>query len=214
MILSLTIGTFLSAAAYLWLAIYRESPRWKYALKPGTMLWILILAATGALENPGAYSWWILVGLLFSLAGDVFLMLPSDRFVQGLASFLIGHLCYITGIATLPPGVPDPLSMIMLGLMAAIAVVFSRLLGPGASREGGKNLRFAVTVYVSVISLMVWFALKTAQPLLITGAVIFAVSDAILGWNRFRRSLAWADYGVMSTYFTAQWFFALSIHMS
>ena len=29
------------------------------------------------------------------MAGDIFLMLPNDRFVAGLASFLVGHLAYV-----------------------------------------------------------------------------------------------------------------------
>ena len=36
-----------------------------------------------------------LAGLLFSLVGDVSLMLPNERFIQGLVSFLVAHLCYI-----------------------------------------------------------------------------------------------------------------------
>ncbi len=28
------------------------------------------------------------------MAGDIFLMLPKERFVAGLVSFLIAHLCY------------------------------------------------------------------------------------------------------------------------
>lgn len=38
----------------------------------------------------------LLIGaLLFSLAGDVFLMLPGNYFIPGLASFLVAHVFYI-----------------------------------------------------------------------------------------------------------------------
>ena len=37
----------------------------------------------------------LLAALLFSLGGDVFLMLPGNYFIPGLASFLVAHLFYI-----------------------------------------------------------------------------------------------------------------------
>jgi len=33
-------------------------------------------------------------------SGDVFLMLPSDRFVAGLVAFLMAHLCYIAAFGS------------------------------------------------------------------------------------------------------------------
>ena len=41
---------------------------------------------------------------MFSLAGDVLLMLPRDQFVAGLSAFLVAHLCYIAGFWTDGPG--------------------------------------------------------------------------------------------------------------
>lgn len=49
-------------------------------------------------DHDGSHAW-ILLGLCLSLAGDVLLMLPSDRFIQGLAAFLVAHLCYNVGFA-------------------------------------------------------------------------------------------------------------------
>ena len=37
----------------------------------------------------------VVVGLVCSLAGDVFLMLPEERFVEGLVSFLLAHIAYV-----------------------------------------------------------------------------------------------------------------------
>lgn len=35
-----------------------------------------------------------LLALLFSLLGDIFLMLPRERFLAGLGAFLLAHLAY------------------------------------------------------------------------------------------------------------------------
>ncbi len=63
-----------------------------YVFKPLTMLFVLSLALQSSASTSTLYAWMIVVGLLFSLAGDILLMLPSDRFAAGLASFLVAHV--------------------------------------------------------------------------------------------------------------------------
>ena len=48
---------------------------------------------------------WFVVALVFSLVGDVALMLDSDRFVLGLGAFLVAHVAYIVGFWIDPPAV-------------------------------------------------------------------------------------------------------------
>jgi hypothetical protein len=59
---------------------------------------------------------WFGLGLVFSLAGDIFLMLPSRFFIAGLIAFLLGHVFYIFGFD------PIPLPM-QWGTLLALAVV-------------------------------------------------------------------------------------------
>ena len=59
------------------------------------MVFIILIAVQASFNNLSRYAGFILAGLVFSLAGDVFLMLPSDQFMAGLVSFLIAHLFYI-----------------------------------------------------------------------------------------------------------------------
>ncbi|MDR6226078.1 lysoplasmalogenase [Desmospora profundinema] len=207
--LSLT-AILLSAAGYLWGGVYRDRPWWRYMLKPGTMGFIILLAGWGAWQHPGAFSWLILAGLMFSLAGDIWLMLPQDRFLRGLISFFMGHLCYVLAFLTeakggLVIGIPVTLFLILN------AWVLLRPLARGAEREGGTLLLIAVIAYVFAISLMVLFAWMTKNPWSILGALLFYISDAILGWDRFVRRLSWRDYGIMIPYFAAQTLIALSV---
>jgi hypothetical protein len=58
----------------------------------------LILAIARPRPSPRALR--LALGLIFSLAGDIFLMLPTDRFREGLASFLAAHVCYIAAFAS------------------------------------------------------------------------------------------------------------------
>ena len=83
-------------------AAYGSDSRQFYISKPLTMLLIIALAfGYQSYDHDGSHAW-ILLGLCLSLAGDVLLMLPSDRFIQGLAAFLVAHLCYIVGFAQGP----------------------------------------------------------------------------------------------------------------
>src|SRR5205809_6312027 len=53
-----------------------------------------------------AYRWLVFAGLLCSLGGGVWLLLPR-RLVPGLVNFLVAHLLYIPALATRGPGNPS-----------------------------------------------------------------------------------------------------------
>ena len=67
-----------------WLAVSRHMRSLEYVLKPLTMVMLvgvaLALTPTSDLARVA-----IIVGLVLSMAGDIFLMLPTDLFVPGLA---------------------------------------------------------------------------------------------------------------------------------
>lgn len=86
----------LVAAALAVRADYRGPPWHHYLGKPLATTLIFVLAWSRAPDATRSYALAILLGLLCSLAGDIFLMLPGDRFIPGLVSFLLAHLAYIT----------------------------------------------------------------------------------------------------------------------
>ena len=56
-------------------------PQWKiYIFKPLTMVLIITMSLNLLPEDIGWYHLALLVGLLFSIGGDVVLMWPSDKF--------------------------------------------------------------------------------------------------------------------------------------
>ena len=176
--------------------------------KPLTMVLILAVAVQPSLSTPAAYQMLVVSGLLFSLAGDVFLMLPSDRFIAGLASFLVGHLFYVAafaGAASL-----DPLALLpFLGGAVAVHAVLHRHLD---------GLRVPVLLYVTAIVAMAWLATgrwlavgQLGALLACIGAVLFMLSDGALAINRFARPFKGAQTVVLGTYFPAQLLIALSI---
>jgi uncharacterized membrane protein YhhN len=175
--------------------------------KPATLLALIVVAI--ALE-PAAGQHdrraWFVAALVFSLAGDVFLMLPRDLFVPGLAAFLIGHVCYIVGFWTDPPGAAA-IAIAALVVIVAVLPVARRVLIALDAPE----LRPAVAAYMVVISAMVASALASGVALAATGAVLFAGSDSLIAWDRFVRPLAWAAVVIMVTYHLGQALLTLSL---
>jgi uncharacterized membrane protein YhhN len=182
-----------------------------YVLKPLTTLLIIGLALTqhAGLYLEPFYRPLVAAGLIFSLVGDVLLMLPRDRFVAGLVAFLFAHLLYI-GAFTFD-GVR--VTGWILVPLAAYAVVLLRILLPHVAAR----LKAPVVVYAVVLLGMAWTAAERGAAGMpggawaAAGALLFVASDSALAINRFARRFSGADVVVLGTYFAAQTLIALSI---
>ena len=182
-----------------------------YLFKPLTMVFVLLIAISRARKGPVFYACTIIGGLLCSMAGDMFLMLPSDQFISGLVSFLVAHLFYIAAFThgrRFRLSVWSLLPFVVYGIL--IFIVLSTGLGA---------MKLPVLAYIVVILVMGWQAWErwddTGQRLALLaffGAVLFIISDSILAINRFRQPFEMARALTLSTYFAAQWMIAFSIN--
>jgi uncharacterized membrane protein YhhN len=201
------LGVTLVAAAIDWVAVAHEHKPVEYLFKPLTLV---ALAATALSLDPAdsTVRAWFVGALVLSLAGDVFLMLPGERFVPGLGSFLLAHLAYIGGLVAVglhPAGVVA--GLVVVGV--AYAVVGTRIVAGVSAAEPA--LVVPVTAYMGVISAMVVCALGTGDALAAAGAVLFYASDALIGWGRFVREHARGRQAVMVTYHLGQVLLVLSL---
>lgn len=209
-ILLLTSGIVLSGALAVW-GQYSPSRRvLVFAFKPLTTALICGMAVLPVQAFGGRYGWAILTGLLFSLAGDVFLMLPEDRFREGLAAFLLAHLCYLIAFTAGTPFLAAGLPFLCWLVLGAVLL---RFLWPGIP----PGLRLPVVVYVLTLLCMAAQAntrvirMPSASSVLASaGAALFVLSDGLLALDRFRRRFRSARALVQITYFVAQWLIAAS----
>jgi len=196
---------------------YRGLRQQVYLFKPLTMVIIFLIALLG-MEAAPAYRYLILGGLVASIGGDVFLMLPADRFVAGLIAFLIAHLFYIAAFTS------EITVLVWWPLipLAAFGLILYLILASSLAK-----LKLPVLLYIIVILLMTWLActrqLQPGQPEVLQqalgqagrvsqggalpafiGAVLFVISDAVLALNRFRGAFRAAALLNLSTYFAAQ----------
>ena len=179
-----------------------------YVLKPLTTLLILALVWTEPSSLTPFYRLLVAAGLVFSLVGDVLLMLPRERFAGGLVAFLVAHLLYIRAFTLDELGITW---WIVLPLAACAAVLLYILL-PHVPRK----LKAPVIVYALVLLAMAWAAAERCAAgwgggaLAAAGAALFVASDAVLAIDRFARKLRGADAVVLGTYYAAQTLIALS----
>jgi uncharacterized membrane protein YhhN len=137
---------------------------------------------------------WFGLGILFSLLGDVLLMISLDRmFLPGLVAFLLAHVAYVIGF-----NIPLP-------LFSAWSLIFAFMVGLGGTRiirrivdslasSGNVRMRTPILIYSLVISLMLLSAMMkltditwsaNASALVSLGALLFYLSDIVLAWNKF-----------------------------
>jgi uncharacterized membrane protein YhhN len=130
-------------------------------------------------------------------------------FAFGLASFLLGHVAYIVGLAA------GPINGAALGAAAGgVAAIAGGLGGKvvrGVVAHGHRELVAPVVAYMVVLSAMFAVALATLNPLAGLGAGLFFCSDTVLAWNRFVRPLRWGPLAVIVSYHLAQALLVLSL---
>ncbi len=187
-----------------------------YLGKPLATLSILWLAASATPTIDMRYRRAVLAGLVLSLAGDVFLMLPGDRFVSGLVSFLLAHVCYCVAFV---PG--STMKARGVAFLALAAVAGANLVG--LLPRIGPELKIPVLVYVAVLASMAAFALARAWTAACVretprsvrfaaiGAVAFVLSDSLLAWERFAGNVPAPALTVLASYWLAQWAIARSV---
>jgi uncharacterized membrane protein YhhN len=177
-----------------WIGVSTSRPRVEYVAKPLTILlliaWLVIgVGIESALAPPTLL---VLVALLFSLAGDILLMLPAARFLPGLVLFWMAHLSYVLAFTWEMPRLAQ--AEWLLG--AAIAFLLACLLPPvraGLRRSGRPELVGPVAAYALILGAMLWASVGTllrpswlavGAPWIALGGLAF-FTRCLLVWDRF-----------------------------
>ncbi|UXZ43174.1 lysoplasmalogenase [Pseudomonas soli] len=148
------------------------------------------------------YRRWIMIGLAFSVLGDILLAIPRDLFVFGLAAFLCAHLAYLRGYCSLTqrPAYPSLAFALLVGA-SLFGLLASHGLGP---------LLIPVALYALAICCMLWRALACGG-VAAMGACAFVFSDSLIGIDRFVSPFAAAEYLIILSYWLGQWLIAASV---
>jgi len=171
-------------------SILRHDKRLEYATKPAVMILLIAAAVLVHPASEGERALFV-VALVLGLAGDVFLMLPDDYLIPGIAAFLAGHLAYAAGFRFA--------GFALIGLVAGLVIVFAtaglflRRILLAVESGGRAHLRNPVVAYAIVISLMTVSATASGNLIAAAGGLLFFFSDVIFAWYRFVKPVRWGQ---------------------
>ncbi len=194
-----------------WFARWRDNESVERWVKPLTTMLVIGLALANDAEIK--YAGVAVLALVLCLEGDIALLPAIDKFIVGLASFLLGHLVFI--VLFVRYGMPHRgLGAIALVGAVVLAATAGRSIVRGAARKD-KALGIPVVAYLLVICSMTVCGWATGRGWVIAGTTLFVISDTLLGWGRFSRENEvtdrWHSVAVMVTYHGAIAALALSL---
>ena len=140
-------------------ALWKKLDKLEYVAKPAVMvcLFIWLYLSTGL----QGLTLWFGIGILFSLTGDVLLMISLDRmFVFGLVAFLLAHIAYLIGFQNELMEV-TAWSVMLIVLLAINGVRLIRRIVSSIKAKGQTRLIYPVIVYSIVITVMLYAAMTT-----------------------------------------------------
>lgn len=155
----------------------------------------------------------ILIGLIFSLFGDVFLIFQNESsgyFIAGLSSFLLAHIMYIFAFR-LTYRQDHLVHLIkqhgwLMILVFAYAYFFFKGLEDHLHDMIGPVMVYTVAIALMLIVAINRYARVSAKSFwfVVIGAGFFVASDSVLAWNKFVETLPYSQLSIMLTYGLAQ----------
>lgn len=219
----LMIGFVLTTFLLDWLAVGFSWKTLERILKPLALVMVIIWTLTAVEWTVDLVVLLLVLGQGLGLIGDVLLQLDKRWFLWGLAAFLLGHLFYLSLLGLIfaqafrSSAYLDFSTWIILlsvvvwvGIIAGFYVIFSPV-----KYESSRSpvLWVAIQVYGWILSILMVFSilgvlisstLSIKLLLLPTGAILFFISDSLLAYDRFRKTLPNSRVYIMITYHLAQ----------
>jgi len=206
---SLTAGIILAVVLTL-IGYYAPSLWLVYVCKPLATLLIAAMALGNWTHSKTPVSLCILIGLVFSMIGDILLIWPNSYFLPGLAAFFLTHVAYLVGF-TRDCKFPARFA-VGTGYLVFAALCYAMLFP-----TLGASLQIPVALYAALLATMAGQAmgrslvLKTsAARVAALGTVLFLLSDLLLAFHRFRHPLLHSTLLILVPYFIGQWLIASS----
>jgi len=151
----------------------------------------------------------VLIGFVFSIAGDAVYYWPILEFILAPAAILDGYIFYsIAFLTQIRFSLIRFLSIIPIGLFGYIViyVLFKEL-----DQSGSGFLIFFIFIYAFFAVMMCWTAFLTGNKWAISSSLLFIISDIIRSLNQFIFQENYFDLLIILTYFGAQLLIAHSL---
>jgi uncharacterized membrane protein YhhN len=197
------------------LVINQPESNWRY-LSKGLLMPLLFMIITFEIEQTDK---WVSVrlislALLFSFIGDLVLLGEDTKtyFALGLGFFLLAHICYILFFYRKRPFRKKNSVFLFSMSIGILSLILAEIVLMWTKMER-QGLAIPVVIYCLTIGFMLLCAAnlsqsqrlhKNAVMFFVPGALLFAISDSIIGLNRYYFTRPLPGISVMLTYAAAQ----------
>ncbi len=194
-----------------WLAAWKEWPKLLYVAKPATLIFLTLWSFQLSGWTGGMI--WFGAGLLFSLLGDIALMLNPRFFLAGLFTFLLAHISYLVGFNQIPAPFTVGVATVAVLIGWVASRVFKSIRSGIMEKPRGKRILIPIFLYGSLLTLMMLSAVitltrpewtKTAAIPAAVGGILFFISDSLLGTDRFVKKIPHGRFFVHVSYHLGQ----------
>jgi alkenylglycerophosphocholine/alkenylglycerophosphoethanolamine hydrolase len=179
-----------------WSALWVKRPQINFLSKPAVLIALILwFTSQGGWDQAPV---WFGLALVFSLFGDIFLLLPDRFFIFGLGAFLLAHVSYVIGFSPESPAATFPFMVLGFLVLLVGSILYNTVRRAIESNPVHAKLKNPVLIYSIALSMMFFSAALTlAEPEWITpsavlaavGGMLFFSSDSLLSYNRFVRAV-------------------------
>ncbi|OAF69214.1 Lysoplasmalogenase [Intoshia linei] len=182
---------------------------------PIVSLIVFVILNGMKLSNIYTYPRRIMVGLMFSMVGDILMVYKEEYLLYGIFSFAMAHIYYSLAFGIIPSNHPKSATLIACTIFFIV-----RIMHPYLINEDFIKFVF-LHVYASIIGYMCWRSIVRVNFLNdlwswtklsgCIGAILFFMSDIILCYNIFAEPIYESHKVIMITYYAGQMCIALSV---
>ncbi|NVJ97719.1 MAG: lysoplasmalogenase [Alphaproteobacteria bacterium] len=190
---------------------YPDGTLWQILTKASAVSFLALFVAVNVRTFGHAL---LFLALAASVAGDILIAWPHEQaFLRGLMGFMVAHIIFIVlyisnrrpfdEVGTLPVRLAS-----LLWLFAFLAGYFMY--------DSLGDMRMYVFAYTAILTAMATTALLSKFPFRLTGigAILFVISDALLGADQFMDVPAWTGYIVWVTYYASEILMTLGVMLT
>lgn len=215
----IAITTFFLSSALNIIAVLAQWQTVIYLTKPLLMTFLAFWFFINTKDNTTKFTKYIFIGIIFSSAGDTFLLFVNQNpnfFLLGLGSFLITHIFYIlafNNFPNLPKGIVASKKWLVIPVCIYLISFLTYLWNDLPSA-----FKIAVTIYGCFISLMLisavnlrWRVPYDLSKYIIMGAILFVFSDSVIALDKFKPTIIPSNimgFIIMTTYIISQYLIA------
>lgn len=194
------LATAAVVAAVDWAAVARADDR--LDRRAGPLVTVALIATAFAVDPADqAQRAAFLVALGLSLVRDVLAPRGERRYAAAVGASLAAHVAYVVGFQQVGWSWLWAAAGIVVALAATLGYAVRLVLSVRAKEPA---LTLPVVAYTGVLSLMVVAASATGRPTAVAGAFLYACSDVLAGWNRFREETPYARLTIAVAYHLAR----------